>query len=165
MDALLSPSLGTMIWASIAFIVVLVILRKAAWGPILNGLKEREESIANSLNQAEKARQEIADLKSDNEKLLQEARNERDAILKEAREMKDGIIAEAKNQAKVEADKLVASAKEAVQNEKAAALAELKQHVAHLSLDIAEKLVRENLSNDDKQKELVGKLLDETDLN
>lgn len=165
MDALLSPSLGTMIWATVAFLIVLMILRRAAWGPILKGLQEREETIANSLNEAEKAREEIASLKSDNEKLLQEARNERDAILKEARDMKDSIVAEAKNQAKVEADKLIANAKEAVQNEKAAALAELKQHVAHLSLDIAEKVVRQNLSSDDKQKELVDKLLQETDLN
>lgn len=165
MDALLSPSLGTMVWASIAFIIVLIILRRAAWGPILKGLKDREESIANSLNEAEKARDEIANLKSDNEKLLQEARNERDAILREAREMKDQMVADAKSQAKVEAEKMINSAREAVQNEKAAALAELKSHVASLSLEIAEKVVRQKLADDASQKELVDQLLKETDLN
>ncbi|MCH2197268.1 MAG: F0F1 ATP synthase subunit B [Flavobacteriales bacterium] len=165
MDALLSPSLGTMVWASIAFIIVLIILRRAAWGPILKGLKEREESIAESLNEAEKARQDIADLKSDNEKLLQEARVERDNILKEARELKDSMIADAKNQAKEEAEKMVNSAREAIETEKAAALADLKEHVAMLSLEIAEKVVRQSLSSDDSQKALVDKLLQETDLN
>jgi F-type H+-transporting ATPase subunit b len=165
MDALLSPSLGTMVWASIAFIIVLIILRRAAWGPILKGLKDREESIASSLNEAEKARDEIANLKSDNEKLLQEARNERDAILREAREMKDQMVADAKSQAKVEAEKMINSAREAVQNEKAAALAELKSHVASLSLEIAEKVVRQKLADDASQKELVDQLLKETDLN
>lgn len=165
MDALLSPALGTIVWASIAFIIVLLLLRKMAWGPILQGLKDREESIAGSLNEAEKARQEIANLKADNEQLLQEARNERDAILKEAREMKESVIADAKTRAKEEADKIVTAAREEVVNEKNAALAELKTHVASLSLDIAEKILRSNLSSDEKQSELVGKLLEETDLN
>ena len=165
MDALLSPSLGTMVWASLAFIIVLILLKRLAWGPILSGLKEREESISRSLGEAEKARQEIAGLKSDNEKLLQEARNERDAILREAREMKDQIVAEALEQAKSDAEKLIAAAREAVNNEKLAAMAELKIHVASLSLDIAERVVRQSLSNDQNQKELVEKLLQETKLN
>jgi F-type H+-transporting ATPase subunit b len=165
MDALLTPSLGTMVWATIAFLLVLLILKRFAWGPILKGLKEREESIAGSLNEAEKARQEIAALKSDNEKLLQEARNERDAILREAREMKDQIVAEARDQAKVDAEKIVAAAREAVNNEKQAALAELTAHVANLSLDIAEKILRKQLANDESQKQLVQELLKETDLN
>jgi F-type H+-transporting ATPase subunit b len=165
MDALLSPSLGTMVWASLAFIIVLILLKRLAWGPILSGLKEREESISRSLGEAEKARQEIAGLKSDNEKLLQEARNERDAILREAREMKDQIVAEAREQAKSDAEKLIAAAREAVNNEKLAAMAELKIHVASLSLDIAERVVRQSLSNDQNQKELVEKLLQETKLN
>jgi F-type H+-transporting ATPase subunit b len=165
MDALLSPSLGTMVWASIAFIIVLILLKRLAWGPILSGLKEREESISRSLGEAEKARLEIAGLKSDNEKLLQEARNERDAILREAREMKDQIVAEAREQAKSDAEKLIAAAREAVNNEKLAAMAELKIHVASLSLDIAERVVRQSLSNDQNQKELVEKLLQETKLN
>jgi F-type H+-transporting ATPase subunit b len=165
MDALLSPSVGTMVWASLAFIIVLILLKRLAWGPILSGLKEREESISRSLGEAEKARQEIAGLKSDNEKLLQEARNERDAILREAREMKDQIVAEARDQAKNDAEKLIAAAREAVNNEKLAAMAELKIHVASLSLDIAERVVRQSLSNDQNQKELVEKLLQETKLN
>lgn len=165
MDALLSPSLGTMVWASVAFLLVLLILKRFAWGPILNGLNERAESIAQSLSQAEKARNEIAALKSDNEKLLQEARNERDAILKEARELKDNIVSEAKGQAKAEAEKIVADTREAVNNEKQAAMAELSAHVASLSLDIAEKVVRKHLSDDANQKDLVQTLLKETDLN
>lgn len=165
MDALLSPSVGTMVWASLAFIIVLILLKRLAWGPILNGLKEREESISRSLGEAEKARQEFAGLKSDNEKLLQEARNERDAILREAREMKDQIVAEARDQAKNDAEKLIAAAREAVNTEKLAAMAELKIHVATLSLDIAERVVRKSLSNDQNQKDLVEKLLTETKLN
>lgn len=165
MDALLSPSLGTMVWASLAFIIVLIILKKFAWGPILDGLKDREETIARSLNEAEQARQEIAGLKADNEKLLQEARNERDAILREAREIKENIISEAKGQAKKEAENMIAAAREAVNNEKQAAIAELKSHVASLSLDIAEKVVREHLSDDSNKKALVAKLLQETELN
>ncbi|MGF1565329.1 MAG: F0F1 ATP synthase subunit B [Flavobacteriales bacterium] len=165
MDALLSPSLGTMVWATLAFIIVLILLRRFAWGPILSGLKQREETIANALNEAEKARQDIAALKSDNEKLLQEARNERDVILREAREIKDQMIAEAKAQAKEDAEKIVAAAREAVNNEKQAALTELTNHVATLSLDIAEKVVRKHLSDDANQKELVQTLLKETDLN
>ena len=165
MDALLSPSLGTMVWATAAFLIVLLILKRFAWGPILNGLKEREESIANSLNEAERAREEIASLKSDNEKLLQEARNERDAILRDARDMKDQIIAEARNQAKNDAENIVSAARAAIENEKQAALAELTAHVATLSLDIAEKVVRKNLSDDANQKALVQQLLNETELN
>lgn len=165
MDALLSPSLGTMVWATIAFLVVLFVMRKYAWGPILQGLKDREQTIANSLNEAEQARREIANLKSDNEKLLQEARNERDAILREARDLKEQIVAEAKAKAKEEADRVTASAREAIQNEKMAAMAELKSHVASLSLDIAEKVVRTHLADQENQKQLVTKLLGETDLN
>ncbi|MFM1932868.1 MAG: synthase subunit [Bacteroidota bacterium] len=165
MDALLSPSLGTMVWATIAFLVVLFVMRKYAWGPILQGLKDREQTIANSLNEAEQARREIANLKSDNEKLLQEARNERDAILREARDLKEQIVAEAKAKAKEEADRVTASAREAIQNEKLAAMAELKSHVASLSLDIAEKVVRTHLADQENQKQLVTKLLGETDLN
>jgi F-type H+-transporting ATPase subunit b len=144
---------------------VLLILKRFAWGPILNGLKEREESIANSLNEAEKAREEIASLKADNVKLLQEARNERDAILKEARELKDQIVSTARAQAKSDAEKIVADAREAVKQEKQAALAELTAHVASLSLDIAEKVVRKNLADDAGQKALVQELLKETELN
>lgn len=154
-----------MVWASLAFIIVLLILKKFAWGPILDGLKNREETIARSLNEAEQARQEIAGLKADNEKLLQEARNERDAILREARELKEKIVSDAKGQAKKEADNLIAAAREAVNNEKLAALAELKTHVASLSLDIAEKVVRQHLSDDSNKKALVEELLKETKMN
>ena len=165
MDALLSPSLGTMVWASIAFLVVLFIMRKFAWGPILHGLKDREQTIADALNEAEKARLDITNLKSDNEKLLQEARNERDALLREGRDLKEQIISEAKAKAKEEADKVTAAAREAIQNEKLAAMAELKSHVASLSLDIAEKVVRTHLADQENQQQLVTKLLGETDLN
>lgn len=154
-----------MVWASLAFIIVLLILKKFAWGPILNGLKDREETIARSLNEAEQARQEIAGLKADNEKLLQEARNERDAILREARELKEKIVSDAKGQAKKEADNLIAAAREAVNNEKLAALAELKTHVASLSLDIAEKVVRQHLADDGNKKALIEELLKETKMN
>jgi len=162
---MLSVSLGTVIWTTIAFLVVVFLLAKFAWKPILNSIREREESISQALEDADKAKELMRELKEDNEKLLQEARMERDEILKSARDAKDQMITEAKGKAKEEGDKMIASAKESIRAEKASAMNELKSHVAELSLNIAEKIIKEQLSNEGKQKEIIESTLKEAKLN
>jgi len=162
---MLEVSVGTIIWTSIAFIFVLFILGKFAWKPILQSIKEREDFIEEALQSAENARLEMAKLESKNESLLNEARAERDAMLKEAREIKDSIVAESKSKAKEEADKMVANARAVINNEKMAAITALKNEVATLSIQIAEKILKEQLSDSDKQKMLVNSLLEEVTLN
>ena len=164
MDALLNPAFGTVFWASIAFLTVLFILRKVAWGPILKALNDREESIANSLREAEKAREEMAELNSDNEKLLQEARAKRDAMLKESKELASTLVSDAKNEARAVAAKEIESARLAIETERKAAIAELKAEVAKLSVEIAERLIKEELANSEKQKNLIDKLISESTL-
>ena len=164
MDALLTPAFGTVVWSTIAFLVVLFLLRKMAWGPILTALKEREESIATALNEADKARSEMSSLQADNERLLQEARVERDSMLREAREMADKLVADAKGKAKEETAREVKSAREAIATERKAAVAELKSEVAKLSVSIAEQLIRAELADAGKQEALVSKLMDESPL-
>jgi len=164
MEALLTPALGTVVWSTIAFLVVMFLLRKMAWGPILTALKEREESIATALNEADKARSEMSALQADNERLLQEARAERDGMLREAREMADKLVADAKGKAKEEAAREAESAREAIATERKAAVAELKSEVAKLSVSIAEQLIRAELADAGKQEALVSKLIDESPL-
>lgn len=159
------PDPGLFIFMMITFVTVLLLLKKFAWKPILKMIKEREESIDNALKSAEKAKAEMLQLQSNNERILQEARNERDAMLKEAREIKEKMISEAKGQAKAEGDKLLAAARETIQNEKMAAITELKNQVALLSVEVAEKILRRELAAENKQKELIGDLLKETKLN
>ena len=165
MGALLTPALGTVVWASIAFLVVLFVLRRFAWGPILSALNDREASIAGALNEAEKVRREMEELAASNENQLKEARAERDRMLREAREMADKLIADAKNTAREAADKEVAAAKDAIALERKAAIAELKSEVGNISLDIAERLLRDKLESNDEQKALVNRLIDESPLN
>jgi F-type H+-transporting ATPase subunit b len=165
MGALLTPAFGTVVWASISFIVVMLLLRRFAWGPILSALSDREQSIAGALSQAEKVRQEMAELSASNESQLNEARAERDRMMREAREMADQMVADAKNKAKEAADKEVASAKDAIAIERKAAVAELKAEVGTLSLEIAERLLREKLESSEEQKALVNRLIDESPLN
>lgn len=165
MEGLLSVSVGTVFWASISFIIVLLLLKKLAWGPIVASLKEREEGIANALNEAERARAEMAKLQAGNEQLLREAREERDQILKEAKLMGDKMRAEATAKAQSEADRMIAAAKAEIDNQKKAAIAELKNSVATLSIDIAEKLVKEKLTDADKQKALNHSLAAEISAN
>ena len=164
MEALLTPAFGTVVWSTIAFLVVLFLLRKMAWGPILTALKEREESIATALNEADKARSEMTALQADNDRLLQEARAERDGMLREAREMADNVVAEAKAKAKEEAAREAEVAREAIAVERKAAVAELKSEVAKLSVSIAEQLIRAELADAGKQEALVSKLIDESPL-
>ncbi len=165
MDALLNPAFGSVVWATVSFLVVLLLLRKMAWGPILQGLKDREEEIEGALNAAKEARAEIQNLQSDNARLLQEARAERDGMLRDARDMADKLVADAKQTAKDEGERMIDQAKQAIDGERAAAVAELKAEVAKLSLEIAEKLVRQELKDDGAQQELIGRMISDSKLN
>ena len=152
-------------WTTIIFIVFFILLAKFAWKPILGAVKSREESINNALASAEAARREMQNLTADNERILQEARIERDALLKEAREMKEQIIADSKKEAQEQGLKMIEQAKNAIQVEKNAAMADLKSQVSSLSLEIAEKLLKDELSNKDSQAKLVEKMLGDVKLN
>jgi F-type H+-transporting ATPase subunit b len=162
---LVTPGLGLIFWSVLTFLFLLFILRKFAWKPILDAVNEREEGIKNALLSAENAKKDMQNLKSDNEKLLAEARAERDAMMKEAREIKDKMINDAKSEAQLSGEKMIAQAKVAIESEKNAAMAELKNQVSSLSLEIAEKVLRDELSNKDSQTKLVEKMLGEAKLN
>lgn len=162
---LITPEIGLFFWHTVVFLVLLFIMAKFAWKPILGAINEREDSINNALASAEEARKEMQNLKADNEKLLQEARVERDAILKEAREIKEKVINDAAIEAQTKADKIVAQAQVTIQNEKNAAVAEIKNQVATLSIEIAEKVMRDELSSKEKQERLVERMLDDVTLN
>ena len=162
---LVKPEFGLVFWMTISFLLVVFILRKFAWGPILSSLKERETSIEDALNAAKKAKDEVANMKAENEALLQEARLERDKMMKEARETKDAIVNEARAKAQTEASRMITIARETIQNEKMAAITELKNQVATLSIEIAEKVIRQQLANDEKQTMLVNDLLKDVKLN
>ncbi len=162
---LVKPSIGLIFWMAVSFSIILFLLKKFAWKPILGMIKEREESIENALAAAEKAKEEMKALQSNNERILAEARAERDTLLKEAREIKDKMIAEAKTTATKEGERLLAIARENIQNEKMAAITELKNQVATLSIEIAEKILKSELSSDEKQKTLVNTLLKDVNLN
>ena len=157
-------SIGLFFWQTIIFILLIFLLKKFAWKPILDAVNEREEGIKNALLSAEKAREEMASLQSDNEETLKKARSERDSLLKEAREIKQQLIDEAKNEAKNEAKKIISQAQETIQNEKNAAIVDLKNQVASLSIDIAEKVLKEKLSDDQSQMNLVKDLVKEVTL-
>jgi F-type H+-transporting ATPase subunit b len=150
-----TPDYGTIFWMLIIFGIVLFILKKFAWVPILKALKEREKSISDALNSAEKARKEVAGLKASNDQIIADARREKDIILKEARDIKDTIVAEAKVQANAEAQKSSEIAKQQINAEKAAAINDIKQQVAELSVMIAEKIIRKQLENTIEQERLV----------
>ena len=156
---LITPDVGLLFWTLVSFTILYLILRKFAWGPILGAVNEREEGIRNALLLAEKAREEMASLQYDNEQTLKKARAEREALLKEAREIKQKLIDEAKNQAKSEAKKIIIQAQETIQSEKNAAIVDLKNQVASLSVDIAEKVLQDKVSNDKAQMSLVQELI------
>jgi F-type H+-transporting ATPase subunit b len=162
---LVTPGLGLVFWTGLTFLILLFILRKFAWKPILGAVSEREDSIKNALAEADKARQEMQDINADNERILKEARAERDAMLKDARLIKNNMIEEAKESAKTQANKIIEQAKTTIENEKLSAIAEIKHQVANLSIDIAEKIVKEELSNKDKQLKIVEQMLGEAKLN
>lgn len=158
---LVTPALGLIFWTTVVFLLLLLLLKKFAWKPILSAVEERNNLINDSLQAAEKARDEMSELNSNNEKIIAQAKIDRDGLLKEAREMKSQIISQAKDQAVLEAEKLVNSAKEQISNEKMKALTELKNHVADLSIEMAEKVLSNELSDASKQKELITRSLKE----
>ncbi len=162
---LINPGLGIIFWMTLTFGIVVFILGKYAWPSILKGLKEREQSIQESLDTAKSTQEQMKRLQADNEKLLQEAREERAVILADARKIKDKIIEEAREKATQQADNIVEGAKERIEHEKKAALTEIKNTIAEYSIEIAEKILREELKDKNKQKELAVKLLKETSLN
>jgi F-type H+-transporting ATPase subunit b len=162
---LVKPEFGLIFWMTVTFLIVFFLMKKFAWGPILKMIQEREESIESALNSAQKAKDEMAELQNNNEKLLAEARLEKDKMLKEAREIKDTMISDAKDAAQKEALRIMADARNTIQNEKMAAINELKNQVALMSVDIAEKIIRKDLSKDESQKTLVASLINDVKLN
>ena len=158
-------SVGLFFWQTLLFLVLIFFLKKFAWKPILSAVEEREDGIKNALLSAKKAKEEMESLSADNERVLRQAKAERDMLLKDAREIREKMIAEAKEQASAEADKVMASAKAQINNEKMAAIIELKNQVADLSIEIAEKVLKSELKDNSKQKELVAVALKEAELN
>lgn len=152
-------SFGLFVWQTLLFLLLLYLLYRFAWKPILNAINDREEGIKNALAAAEEAKKEMQNVTADSEKLLKEARGEREAMLKEAREIKEKMVADAREQAKQEGDKLITQAKATIDSEKKAAVAEIKTQVADLSVQIAEKILKEQLANKDKQLKLVDDML------
>lgn len=162
---LLTPGVGLIIWQLIVFVLLFILLAKLAWRPIINSLKDRERTIQDALDTAEKARHEMSQLKSDNEKLLKEAREERDRILAEAREVSVKMKDEAQADARKMSDKIIEDARAAINIEKQAALKDVKVQVAMFSLEIAEKLMKKNLTSDKAQKDLVDSYLKDLKVN
>jgi F-type H+-transporting ATPase subunit b len=162
---LLTPELGLFFWTLIAFLAVFFILRKFAWKPILNSLGEREKGIAESIAAAERVRNEMSQLKSENEKLMVQAREERSVMLKEAKEIKDRIINEAKEQAKMEANKIITDAQQQIVQQKNAALTEVKNEIGNLAVTVAEKILRKQLNAAEAQEAYTKMLAEDIKLN
>lgn len=162
---LVTPGIGLIFWTTIVFLILVFLLAKFAWKPILGAVKTREAAIEDALKSAQRAREELQQLQADNEKILKEAREEREQILKEARSMRDKMVADAKDVAGAEADKMIASAKEQIHHEKLAAITELKNQVANLSIEMAEKVLRAELKDQKAQTEMVERLVDDVKLN
>jgi len=162
---LVTPGLGLIFWMVISFSVILFILKKFAWKPILKALKDREITIDTALKSADKAKEEMEQLKADNEKIIKEAKSERDNLLKDARQVKDKIISEAKQKAKSDAKKIIEDAKGKIESEKEAALDEIKNQVAGFSVEIAEKILKKKLEKSKDQKDLINELINEIKIN
>lgn len=164
-NSLTSPAIGTIFWSILIFLLFFFLLTKFAWKPVLTAIKAREEMIKGSLESAEKAREEMKKLQSDNEAILRKAREEREVILKEARDVRDKLIAEAKIKATEEAEKLVEKARTGIESEKRKALSEIHEQVASLSVEIASKLIGQKLDQTGEQSKLIDNYLKEIDLN
>lgn len=165
MLGLVTPGVGLTIWMLVTFVILMTLLKKFAWKPILGAISERENKIESALSAAQKAKEEMKELNAKNDELRKIALAERDALMKEAREIKAQMIKEAKETANLEAENILLNARETIEQEKASAVSEIKNQVATLSIDIAEKLTKETLSSDEKQKALVDNLVDEVNLN
>ena len=164
-NSLTTPAIGTVVWTTLIFCLFFFLLAKFAWKPILSAIKARDELIKGSLEAAEKAKDEMVKLQSDNEEILRKARKEREAILSEAKELKEKIIVEAKEKANIEAQKSVTQARQQIQAEKTAAINDIKKQVAELSVTIAEKILKKELANKGEQEKIVDTLIDEIKLN
>jgi len=162
-NSLITPAIGTLFWTVVIFTLFFLILKRFAWKPVLNIVKQRDEMIKGSLASAEKARKEMLKLQSDNEAILRKAREERETILKEARDIRDKLIAEAKGKASEEAEKLIEKARTGIEREKAIALADIREQVASLSVDIASKLLGEKLKQTGEQQKLIDNYLRDID--
>jgi len=162
---LVTPGIGLIFWSTLFFLILLLILGKFAWPAIRSAVSQRNESIRNSLEAAERAREEMKKLEASNEKILEKARNDRDEIMKEARTMKEQILADARENAEEESERLINKARESIDAEKQMALKEIKEQIAQFSVEIAENVLREKLSDDDEQQELVNRMVDDLDLN
>ena len=161
---MLKPDPGLLIWMCISFGIVVFLLGKYAWKPILGAVKTREQSIADALNEAKKMRDDMAKMSASNEEIMRQARAEREVLLKDARDIRDKEISEAKSRAKAEADAMLGRAREDIRNEKNAAIVELRNQVADLSLQVAERILKEKLGDAAAQKALVDKVMTEVDL-
>lgn len=161
---LLTPSFGLFFWTLLAFLIVFFILKKFAWGPILSALNEREKTIADSISTAERVKEEMAQLKSENEDLMAKARDERAQMLKEAKETRDKIVNEAREQAKIEASKIVADSYAAIENQKMAALTDVKNQIGNMVIEISEKVIRKSLENKNDQESYIRKLAEDLPL-
>ncbi|RYU92994.1 F0F1 ATP synthase subunit B [Emticicia agri] len=162
---LLTPSIGLIFWMLLVFGILVFFLAKFAWKPILSALKEREDSIDSALRMAEETRAEMAKLKADNDRIIAEARLERDKIIREAKNASDNMLAEAREKAVTEGNKIIADAREAIQQEKTAMVAQMKKDVAAFSIEIAEKVLRKELTDKKAQESLVSNLISEAKLN
>ncbi len=162
---LLIPAEGTLIWTLVVFLLLVLLLTKFAWKPILGAIDQRETNIVDALNQATLARKEVENMKAENDRIIREAKIERDAILKEAREIHNRIVGEAKENAHAEGEKMIAQAKASIENERNAAMADIKSQIGLLSVNIAESILKQKLDNNDAQNELVASMLNESSLN
>ena len=161
---LVNPGIGLLFWMTLSFGLLLFVLGKFAWKPILKAIHDREDSIETALHSAEKAREDMQALKADNELLLKQAREERDAMLRDARKMKDGILEEARTKANEQGQRIIETARESIQFEKMAAITELKNQIAIFSIEIAEKVIQQELSDKEKQKQFTEKLIEKIKL-
>ena len=162
---MIEPGIGLLFWMTLTFLILLFLLAKFAWKPILSAINEREVTIVDSLNQAKLAKQEVENLKAENEIIIREAKIERDQILKEARDIRDRIVGEAKGLAKAEGDKMIESARQTIQAEKSAAVSDIKSQIGALSVNIAESILKQKLDNDGAQDALVANILNSSNLN
>lgn len=162
---MIEPGIGLLFWMTLTFLILLFLLAKFAWKPILSAINEREVTIVDSLNQAKLAKQEVENLKAENEIIIREAKVERDQILKEARDIRDRIVGEAKDLAKAEGDKMLDSARQTIQAERSAAVSDIKSQIGALSVNIAESILKQKLDNDGAQDALVANILNTSNLN
>jgi len=162
---LLSPELGLFFWTLLAFLIVFFILRKYAWRPILSSLNDREKGIADSIAQADRVRKEMSALQAQNETLLAQAREERQTMLREAKDAGEKMVAEAKERAKTEADRMIAEARQQIEQQKMAALTDVKNQIGSLAVEVAEKVLRKNLSSDAAQADYARELVENVNLN